>query len=156
VSELAARDAEGSMDVDMITSKARTIRQYCSVCKATLDMAIVDTVQDHEVTWLKCPRCNGILPHMMSRDETREPETPPAAVAVAEPTVAVPAAIPEPERAAARDYDPASTYEVGDIVYHRSINQYGRVVEKTTLPGQRAAIRVQFEAGEPMTLREAH
>jgi hypothetical protein len=138
----------------MITSKARTIRQYCSVCKATLDMAVVDTVQDHEVTWLKCPRCNGILPHMMSRDEARELETPPAPVAVAEVPVEAPAAIPEIERNGAQDYDPTLTYEVGAVVYHRSFNQYGRVVEKTQLPGRRAAIRVQFEAGLPMTLRE--
>jgi len=51
------------------------IQQYCSVCKAMLEMAVVDTVQDHDVTWLKCPRCNGILPHMLSREE----ETPSAA-----------------------------------------------------------------------------
>jgi hypothetical protein len=142
---------------DMISSKARTIRQYCSVCKATLDMAVVDTVQDHEVTWLKCPRCNGILPHMMSSDEpasqaeTSQQETPPAAVATSD----APAAIPESDRAAARDYDPAQSYAVGDVVYHRSLNLFGRVVEKTALPGRRSAIRVQFDGGDSMTLREA-
>jgi hypothetical protein len=149
----------------MIVSKTRTIRQYCSVCKATLDMAVVDTVQDHEVTWLKCPRCNGILPHMMSREEAREAIEPPApseATLPADPAVAAPppqppaaaVAIAETERTAARDYDPAGTYQVGEVVYHRSINQYGRVLEKTVLPGRRAAIRVQFEIGEPLTLRE--
>jgi hypothetical protein len=144
---------------DMISSKARTIRQYCSVCKATLDMAVVDTVQDHEVTWLKCPRCNGILPHMMSSDEpaasaeTPRPEAPQAAVATSDaPPVA---AIPESDRAAARDYDPTQSYAVGDVVYHRSLNLFGRVVEKTALPGRRSAIRVQFDGGDSMTLREA-
>jgi hypothetical protein len=142
----------------MISSKARTIRQYCSVCKATLDMAVVDTVQDHEVTWLKCPRCNGILPHMMSSDEApapseaAQPEAPPAAVSTYEPA---PAAIPEADRAVARDYDPTQSYTVGDVVYHRSLNLFGRVVEKTALPGRRSAIRVQFDGGDPMTLREA-
>jgi hypothetical protein len=144
----------------MISSKAGAIKQYCSVCKATLDMAVVDTVQSDEVTWLKCPRCNGILPHMMSRDETRSTETPPApapqAAAAAVAEAEAPAAIPESERQDARDYDPAQTYRVGEIVYHRSINQYGRILEKTQLPGRRAVIRVQFETGgEPMTLREA-
>lgn len=130
------------------SSSARTIRQYCSVCKATLDMAVVDTVQDHEVTWLKCPRCNGILPHMISREEPREVETPVEAV------VEAPTGIPETERGGARDYDPSLTFEVGEIVYHRSLNRYGRVAEKTVLPGKRAAIRVQFEDNESMTLRE--
>ncbi len=133
----------------MISSSAPNIRQYCSVCKATLDMTVVDTVQDHEVTWLKCPRCNGILPHMMSREEAQEAVTTP--VAVAAPVVTT--AIVETERAAARDYDAAQTYAIGDILYHRSMNQYGRVVEKTMLPGRRAAVQVQFESGDKMTLR---
>jgi len=133
----------------MISSSAPNIRQYCSVCKATLDMTVVDTVQDHEVTWLKCPRCNGILPHMMSREEAQEAVATPAAVAA--PVVTT--AIVETERAAARDYDAAQVYAVGDILYHRSMNQYGRVVEKTMLPGRRAAVQVQFESGDKMTLR---
>jgi len=140
---------------DMISSKTRSIRQYCSVCKATLEMAVVDTVQDHEVTWLKCPRCNGILPHMMSSESPEETEAPPAAVAAPATTLReTPAAIPETDRAGSRDYEPGKTYEVGEIVYHRSLNLYGRVIEKTALPGRRAAIRVQFDGGEPMTLRE--
>jgi hypothetical protein len=43
---------------------------------------------------------------------------------------------------------------VGQVVYHRSFNKFGRVVEKTTLAGQRAAILVRFEDGDEMTLRE--
>jgi len=132
-------------------SSVRTIRQYCSVCKATLDMSIVDTVQDHEVTWLKCPRCNGILPHMLSSDEERAaapPAAEPAAVA------APPTAFTEEEKQDAQDYDATGHYEAGQVVYHRSLNKFGRVIEKTVLAGQRAAIRVRFEEGDEMTLRE--
>jgi hypothetical protein len=138
----------------MISSSVPNIRQYCSVCKATLDMTVVDTVQDHEVTWLKCPRCNGILPHMMSREEAQEAAAAPAATV----TVTVPVAstaLVETERASARDYDATQVYAMGDVVYHRSMNQYGRVVEKTMLPGRRAAVKLQFESGDTMTLREA-
>lgn len=130
------------------------IQQYCSVCKATLEMAVVDTVQDHDVTWLKCPRCNGILPHMLSREEEAASAAAPAPPAPAPPTAAPSTAIPESERATARDYDPASTYQVGEIVYHRSFNQFGRVLEKNQLAGKRAVIRVQFETGDPLNLRE--
>lgn len=141
----------------MISSSAKTIRQYCSVCKATLDMAVVDTVQDNDVTWLKCPRCSGILPHMISRDETPEETVaesqPEAPLATASPAPA-PAGIPQAERDSARDYDSAATFEVGEVVYHRPFNQHGRVTEKTALPGQRAAIQVQFENGDILTLRE--
>jgi Zn-finger nucleic acid-binding protein len=134
----------------MVTS-ARTIRQYCSVCKATLDMSVVDTVQDHEVTWLKCPRCNGILPHMIAGEEEEPSAATTTATPPAEPT---PGEFSETERSAAQDYDSAGIFEVGQVVYHRSINKFARVVEKTVLAGQRAAIRVRFEDGEEMTLRE--
>jgi hypothetical protein len=129
-------------------SSVRTIRQYCSVCKASLDMSIVDTVQDHEVTWLKCPRCNGILPHMIASEEE------PAAATAAPAAEPASGEFNEIERGAAQDYDSAAMYEVGQVVYHRSINKFARVVAKTVLPGQRAAIRVRFEDGEEMTLRE--
>ena len=138
------------------SSSSRTIRQYCSVCKATLDMAIVETGQAHEVTWLKCPQCDGILPHLMSKDEPQELAPAPVSAATATaPPASAPAGIPESEKATARDYDPAATYEVGEVVYHRSFNRWGRVAEKTTLAGKRSAIRVEFDGGESMTLREA-
>jgi hypothetical protein len=130
------------------------IQQYCSVCKATLEMAIVDTVQDQDVTWLKCPRCNGILPHMLTRAEDAPSEETPPAPAVPATPAAAPTAIPEAERGTARDYDSSHTYQVGEVIYHRSFNQFGRVLEKTQLAGRRAVIRVQFETGEPLNLRE--
>jgi hypothetical protein len=117
-------------------------------------MAVVDTVQDQDVTWLKCPRCNGILPHMLSREEEAPSEETPPAPAVPAMPAAAPTAIPEAERGTAHDYDPSHTYQVGDVIYHRSFNQFGRVLEKTQLAGKRAVIRVQFETGEPLALRE--
>jgi hypothetical protein len=137
-----------------MVSSARTIRQYCSVCKATLDMRVVDTVQDHEVTWLKCPRCSGILPHMSSGDEDSPAQVVQQAAEQSGTEASPAAGFSEEERAAALDYDAGSTYEVGQVVYHRSMNKFGRVAEKTTLPGQRSAIRVVFEDDEEMTLRE--
>ena len=136
---------------DVISSSERTIRQYCSVCKATLDMVVVDTVEDNEVTWLKCPRCRGILPHMSS-DEPEKPTTE-SAHAGPEPEAETATGFSEEEEASAVDYDPHLTYEVGQVVYHRSINRYGRVAEKKVLPGNRCVIHVAFEE-EVMTLRE--
>jgi hypothetical protein len=132
---------------DVISSSAKTIRQYCSVCKATLDMVVVDTVEDNEVTWLKCPRCRGILPHMSS-DEPAETTT-----EVAQPEPETTTGFSEEEQASAVDYDPQATYQVGQVIYHRSINRYGRVKEKKVLPGNRHVIHVAFE-DDLMILRE--
>ena len=136
---------------EVISSSARTISQYCSVCKATLDMSVVDTVQDNEVTWLKCPRCKGILPHMGSDDAEKTAAETTQTGPEAEPTS--PEGFSEEEQASAVDYDPSVTYEVGQVVYHRSINRYGRVMEKKVLPGHRYVIHVAFQ-DDIMILRE--
>ena len=137
---------------EVISSSARTISQYCSVCKATLDMSVVDTVQDNEVTWLKCPRCKGILPHMGSDDKTT-PDAKAATSAGVETAAETPAGFSEEEQASAVDYDPQATYEVDQVIYHRSINRYGKVMEKKVLPGQRYVIHVAF-GDDVMILRE--
>jgi hypothetical protein len=138
---------------EVISSSARTISQYCSVCKATLDMSVVDTVQDNEVTWLKCPRCKGILPHMGSDATTPDAKAGEVGSAGAEAVAETPAGFSEEEQASAVDYDPQATYEVDQVIYHRSINRYGKVMEKKVLPGQRYVIHVAF-GEDVMILRE--
>lgn len=139
---------------EVISSSARTISQYCSVCKATLDMSVVDTVQDNEVTWLKCPRCKGILPHMGSDDTASADKKSSGSAAGAAETVAEsPVGLSEEEQESAVDYDPQLTYEVGQVIYHRSINRYGKVMERKVLPGQRSVIHVAF-GEDVMILRE--
>lgn len=110
------------------------MKQYCSVCKDHLDMEVVEEGGEDEVTWLKCPRCKGILPHMKLADA--------AGTAVADdPDSFTADSIDDAE---VQEYDSSHTYEVGDVLYHRSWNDYGRVQEKLMLPGDRHAIKVQF------------
>ena len=71
----------------------------------------------------------------------------------AEPAAESPAGFSEEEQASAVDYDPQATYEVGQVIYHRSINRYGKVMEKKVLPGQRYVIHVIF-GDDVMILRE--
>ncbi|MCP4547898.1 MAG: hypothetical protein GY835_15655 [bacterium] len=109
------------------------MKQYCSVCKDRFDMEVVEEGGENEVTWLKCPRCKGILPYMKLTDDTetvQADEDEFSAESIAESDVV--------------EYDSQRTYEVGNVVYHRSWNDYGKVVEKLILPGDRQAIRVQF------------
>jgi hypothetical protein len=42
------------------------------------------------------------------------------------------------------EYDSQRQFEIGSVIYHRSWNDYGRVLEKIALPGDRQAIRVKF------------
>ena len=70
--------------------------------------------------------------------------------AIAEATApAAPAAIPEVDRGNARDYDSTLTYEVGEVVYHRSMNQmvacYFRPEVERTYDRSMKAFLAQFE-----------
>lgn len=111
------------------------MRQYCSVCKDHLEMTVVSDTNEDGVIWLKCPRCKGILPHMEDVGGG-EPE------ATADPVdeIDVEKAVP---------YDPSRSYDVGDVLHHRGWDDYGVVLERSVLPGNRHTIRVRFaEHGE--------
>lgn len=97
-------------------------------------MEVIDEGGGDEVTWLKCPRCKGILPHMkLDGDDSAEAE--PAEDEFSLDNI---------DEDKVQEYDSSRIYEVGEVVYHRSWNDYGRVVEKLILPGDRHAVRVQF------------
>ncbi len=121
--------------------RARTISQYCSVCKKAFDMPVVEEADNQEVIWLKCPGCNGYLPHMLNQDEIGdEDEGDAEKTAHASEDVAIEDLYTEN----AREYSEAGRYEVGEVIYHRSWNDYGKVVAKETLPGNRSTIVVHF------------
>jgi hypothetical protein len=106
--------------------------QYCSVCKDYYDMEVVEEGGESEVTWLRCPHCQGILPYMeLSEDAEKSADSGKFGMdSFTEDDVV--------------EYDARSIFEVGHVIYHRSWNDYGKVTEKIILPGGRSAIRAQF------------
>jgi len=89
------------------------------------------------VIWLKCPGCQGFLPHMP--DEEAE-----AAAKIAEQEEKSELALEDLDVENAKEYTEAGLYEIGDIVHHRSWNDFGKVISKAELPGNRRMICVQF------------
>lgn len=124
------------------------MRQYCSVCKGHYDMTVVRESAEDGVIWLKCPHCQGILPHM--------PETDGNATATATEPEPVADPLDEIDVESARPYEPSQTYDEGDVIHHRGWNDYGVVVDKQVLPGNRHMIRVRFaENGEVQLIEGA-
>jgi uncharacterized protein YbaR (Trm112 family) len=114
---------------------SKTIKQYCSVCKSEYDMEIIKQGSNENVLWLKCPECKGFLPYMPeenteARDEDEAGEEP--------------VAIEDLDIERAREYAENDVYEIGDVIHHRSWNDYGKILSKETLPGNRNTIWVQF------------
>lgn len=121
------------------------MEQYCSVCKARYDMTVVSESADDGVIWLKCPNCQGILPHMPEISEEAKESAESVSKTVSEPE----AEISEMDIATAKPYAPTGHYAVGDVLYHRGWDDHGLVLEKQELPGGRGLLKVRFvEHGE--------
>jgi len=114
---------------------SKTIRQFCSVCKSDFEMDVVKQGSTENVLWLKCPGCQGYLPYMPDEDEVSE-----EIGAVEEKAVA----LEDLDVDGALEYSEEDVFEVGQVIHHRSWNDYGRIVAKDKLPGNRRIILVQF------------
>jgi hypothetical protein len=121
--------------------RGRTIEQYCSVCKKTFDMPVVEEAENQDVIWLNCPGCRGYLPHMTNQEEVAEAEEHERETARA---ASEDISIEDLSTDSAREYQESNEYQVGDIIYHRSWNDYGKVIAKETLSGHRKTILVHF------------
>ncbi len=120
----------------------RTVAQYCSYCKKTFDMPVVEEAEDQEVIWLKCPGCSGYLPLMLDQEDMEAYEEEDSAADESSEPVDV--SLEDLDIEKAREYHESNLYEIGEVIYHRSWNDYGKVLAKETLPGNRKAIVVQF------------
>lgn len=114
---------------------SKTIKQHCSVCKEDFDMEIIKQGSSENVVWLKCPGCQGFLPYMPDEDADSKDASQAAEQAIA---------LEDLDVENAREYSEGETFEIGDIIHHRSWNDYGKVISKDSLPGNRHTIWVQF------------
>jgi len=95
-----------------------------------------------DVIWLSCPGCKGFLPYMKESEELIfEDETEKGKEAVEIDEDIAPEDI---DKENAREYIETEEYNIGDIIYHRSWNDYGKVLSKEVLPGNRKTIIVKF------------
>lgn len=124
-----------------IKKERKTIEQYCSVCKKTFDMEVVEEAENNDVLWLKCPDCEGFLPYMVE-DDIEDSGLEEGGETGSEDLA--PEDFSAEEKENALEYEKAKLYKVDDIIYHRSWNDYGRVLIKETLPGNRRTIIVHF------------
>jgi hypothetical protein len=129
----------------MTIDSPRRLKQYCSVCKDHLEMPVEEVDKDQNVIWLKCPGCSGILPYLTTGEEES---------ADAEKEEREEISLEDLDVDGAIEYDYERVYSIGDTIYHRSWNDYGKVIAKEKLPGNRDAIVVRFVQQGKIKLRE--
>jgi len=121
--------------------RSRMIEQYCSVCKKTFEMPVVEEGEKEDVIWLNCPGCRGYLPYMLNQDDVDEAEEKEQAELRMK---GEDLSIEDLSTENAREYQESNEYGIGEVIYHRSWNDYGKVVAKETLAGHRKTILVHF------------
>ena len=142
------------------------ILQYCSVCRAELEMELVPTSEEEEgVIWLQCPSCKGFLPKISDSKDfetTPEAEDPPVETIkdpepertvedtdddelVGEDESTASAKLSLMDKESAVPYRPSKTYQVNDVIHHLAWDDCGVVLEKEVLPGNRHVNKVIFE-----------
>jgi hypothetical protein len=98
-------------------------------------MEIIKQGSKEDVLWLKCPGCQGFLPHL--RDEDSESSK-------SSEIVEEPIALEDLDIENAKEYSEDQVFNLGEVIHHRSWNDYGKIISKSTLPGNRKTIWVQF------------
>jgi hypothetical protein len=121
----------------MPETSEKTMKQYCSVCDEQFEMDIVKQGSNENVIWLKCPGCKGFLPFM---PEQNEDDSQVGLDKAGQKEIA----IEDLDVENSKEYSEKFEFEVGEIIHHRSWNDYGKVVAKDLLPGNRKTIWVQF------------
>lgn len=98
-------------------------------------MEIIKQGSGEGVIWLKCPGCQGFLPHMTEEE---------SATSTTDDSGTSTLAIEDLDIENAKEYSEDQEYSVGDVIHHRSWNDYGKILSKDSLPGNRKVIQVQF------------
>lgn len=115
--------------------KAKQRHKYCPVCKEMVPMSVIREAEDEgDLYWLLCSACDSKF--ALRRQEYHREKQPDISVI---------------KKDSARVYRTNQTYSVGELIYHRRLDDVGLVVDKTAAPGSvncSGAIVVSFmEAG---------
>ncbi len=109
--------------------RGKSITKYCAHCERDAKMEIVGAVENQpERMWYRCTRCRHAvlldLNELRKGDETAKRKL---------------------EKAECSEYDPHSSYRVGQAIFHSTWDDMGKVKAKERTSDGASAIVVSFE-----------
>jgi hypothetical protein len=125
----------------MLVAKTKTKRRnkYCPVCKEVVAMSVIREAEDEDdLYWLLCTSCDSEF--ALTRQEYHRVKRPKVSAI---------------KKDRAKIYRTSKTYSVGELIYHRKLDDMGLVVDKAAAPlvNCSGAIIVSFvEAGRKMLI----
>jgi hypothetical protein len=117
----------------MKSGSQRRKSHFCSVCQRVVKMDMLRKGPDDEVTWLKCPDCEGYVPFLSSSAKEM--------MGLEEDFLGtvIPDDVPQ--------YDMSQNYDIGQVFYHPVWDDYGLVLRKGKKSKKGRAIMVSFVKG---------
>ncbi|MGE5436870.1 MAG: hypothetical protein ACM3O3_06545 [Syntrophothermus sp.] len=121
-------------------ARIKNAEAFCNVCGAVRKMEIAGDVSADQPNkkWAKCKKCKQTMIIELS-DEPKEKK--PSLEGIENENYTV--------------YSPASTYSVGESIFHQSWDDYGRVVSKEILGNGKSSIVVEFKKSGKKKLIES-
>ncbi len=113
-------------------AKIKNIEAYCSFCNTIVKMELTGGVTasgDENKRWAKCKKCKQTSVVDISVDVLEK-----------KPSVE---GIENDENCI--HYEPSKTYKVGNVIFHKGWNDFGKIVGKEILANGFSSISVEFQ-----------
>lgn len=113
-------------------AKIKNIEAFCNFCNTIVKMELSGEVTvsgDQNKRWAKCKKCKQTSVVDITSDVVEK-----------KPSVE---GIENDENCVS--YEPAKTFNIGDVIFHKSWNDFGKVVGKEILANGFSSISVEFQ-----------
>ena len=112
-------------------ARLKNIEAFCTTCNTVTKMEISGELSGEEnenKKWAKCKKCKQTMVIDLVADAAIQKVS-----------------LEGIENSDCATYSPMKTYELGETIYHRDWDDYGKVVTKETLSNGRDSISVEFQ-----------
>lgn len=123
-------------------ARIKNVEVFCNICGAIKKFEITGNYSDKEnetQKWAKCKTCKQTqVIDLSSVNLSNKPD------------------LENIETKESKNYSPSEAFEVGDIIYHKTWDDYGVVVNKLSISDGQSSIIVEFKKSGNKKLIESH
>ncbi|MGE5364276.1 MAG: hypothetical protein ACM3SM_09105 [Bacteroidota bacterium] len=124
-------------------AKVKNVEAFCTVCNAVTKMEICTdngALNNENKRWAKCKKCKQMFVIDPAECESQKNAKP---------------SVKDIETENCAEYSPMKQFNIGDSIYHKTWNDYGKVIAKEISSNGQNTIRVEFQKMGNKKLLEA-
>lgn len=119
-------------------AKSKNIEEFCPICGSVTKMVVSGEVkvnQEENKYWARCKKCKQMNVVVLKAKNTEKPD-----YAIENST----------------EYSPAKSYSIGEYIYHKAWDDFGRVISKEPVSNGNHSILVEFQKSGNKKLLETY